>query len=40
MGGADAGGATEADLEWLGASWVSPTELTGLIEEFDRVVTV
>jgi hypothetical protein len=31
---------TEADLEWLGASWTTPPELATMVAEYDRVVSV
>jgi hypothetical protein len=29
---------TEEDLEWIGASWLTPPELARMIVEYDRVV--
>jgi hypothetical protein len=31
---------TEADLEWLGATWTTPPELARLVAEYDRVFSV
>jgi hypothetical protein len=31
---------TEADLEWLGATWTTPPELARLVAECDRVFSV
>jgi hypothetical protein len=40
MGCAVARGATDTDLEWLNASWLTPPELARMIAEYDRVVSV
>jgi hypothetical protein len=31
---------TEADLEWIGASWTTPPELAQMVADYDRVVSV
>jgi hypothetical protein len=33
-------GATDEDLEWLGASWLTPPEFARMTEEHDPVVGV
>jgi hypothetical protein len=33
-------GATDADLEWLNARWLTPPELARMIADYDRVVSV
>jgi hypothetical protein len=39
-GCAVARGATDADLEWLDASWLTPPDLARMAAEYDRVVSV
>jgi hypothetical protein len=31
---------TDADLEWLGASWLTPPELARMATDYERVVSV
>jgi hypothetical protein len=31
---------TDADLEWLGASWTTPPELARMVAEYDRVFSL
>jgi hypothetical protein len=31
---------TDADLEWLGASWTTPPELARMAAEYDRVFSL
>jgi hypothetical protein len=40
MGCGGARGAPDEDLEWLAGTWASPTDVAGLIEQFDRVVSI
>jgi hypothetical protein len=30
----------DEDIEWLGASWLTPPDLARLVEEHDRVLTL
>jgi hypothetical protein len=31
---------TDEDIDWLGASWLTPPDLARLVEEYDRVLTL
>jgi hypothetical protein len=31
---------TDADLEWLGASWTTPPELARMVADYDRVLSL
>jgi hypothetical protein len=31
---------TEADLEWMGATWTTPPELAQLFADYDRVMSI